>query len=69
MKNRLPKSEVIKSVNSHLLTLLPFQEEHETDELPATDLLRSERFDVMSKYICKIKSVECGGRVALEGLF
>ena len=51
MKNRLPKSEVIKSVNSHLLTLLPFQEEHETDELPATDLLRSERFDVMSKYI------------------
>jgi FkbM family methyltransferase len=51
MKDHLSKPEVIKSVNSHLLTLLPFQEEHEIDELPATDLLCSERFDVMSKYI------------------
>jgi len=51
MKNRLLKSDVIKSINSHLLTLLPLQEEHETDELPATVLLRGERFDVMSKYI------------------
>ena len=51
MKNHLPKSDVIKSINSHLLTLLPFQENHEMDELPATDLLSNERFDVMSKYI------------------
>src|SRR5688572_11576112 len=51
MKKRLPKSEVIKSINSHLLTLLPFQETHETDELPAIDLLSCERFDVLSKYL------------------
>jgi len=51
LKNRLPKLNVIKSINSHLLTLLPLQEQHDVDELPATDLLRGERFDVMAKYI------------------
>lgn len=51
MKTFLKKKQVIQSLNSHLLTLLPIQDAHETYQLPASSLVCAARFDVLSKYI------------------
>lgn len=51
MKSILHRTEVIRSINPHLLTILPLQEYHEIDSLLPIELLCGDRFDLMSKYI------------------
>jgi len=45
------KSETVKKINPHLLSLLPIEEETPSRHISATSLLCSKRFDLLAKYI------------------
>lgn len=58
MKNSIiSKQQVIKSINTHLLTLLPIKDEHKKIITKPEELITRDRFDIMAKYIY-IKSRE-----------